>query len=480
MRRVALLCVVGLALPAAAQPEPPPPKKLTVSPAAEPRPARKFEFLPPLSRRTPGNAALSYNRAFSARPSWPADPMKSREQDKKVEQWWNAPVDQLPAKDVREFLAAYSRVFEEVERAATRESCDWEMTERLRTSGIGTVIDEVQPSREVTRVLALRIKLELAENRFQDAARSLQTGFQMTRHVGEAPTLIQMLVGLALSAIYLERVEEMIARPGSPNLYWALTGLPRPFINPRAPFEGEEMVFETMFPGFEKLNRGPLSNEEAYRIVDETLGRLQPLTKDEPGGSAAAFIGKLGLAGYVAFNSAAAKKELVDRGRAPKDVDAMAPAQAVMLNSLERYREVRDEQWKWVGLPYPEAAPGLAKATGRLKEARTKHPNDIFLTMFGLLLPATEKVFVASVRVERRFAALRAIEAVRMHAAANGGRPPASLDAITLVPVPLDPFTGKPFAYAAKDGGFTLTGPTPPGEQPNLNNTLGYEVTLRK
>ena len=62
-----------------------------------------------------------------------------------------------------------------------------------------------------------------------------------------------------------------------------------------------------------------------------------------------------------------------------------------------------------------------------------------------------------------RDSASRAVEAVRLHAAANGARMPATLDAVKVVPVPLDPVTGAPFPYA-RDGetaALSREGPRP-------------------
>jgi hypothetical protein len=70
------------------------------------------------------------------------------------------------------------------------------------------------------------------------------------------------------------------------------------------------------------------------------------------------------------------------------------------------------------------------------------------------------KVQNASARQERRFAALRVIEALRLHAAANGGNLPDKLDAITEVPLPIDPITGKPFEYTRTDDQAVLLGPS--------------------
>jgi hypothetical protein len=102
------------------------------------------------------------------------------------------------------------------------------------------------------------------------------------------------------------------------------------------------------------------------------------------------------------------------------------------------------------------------------------------LPLAALLLPAVQKVFTARARTDRRFAALRCVEAVRLYAAAHGGKLPASLADVKEVPVPDDPVTGKPFAYRVREGVATLEGPPPDGEQAYVGNTLKYELVVEK
>jgi hypothetical protein len=85
----------------------------------------------------------------------------------------------------------------------------------------------------------------------------------------------------------------------------------------------------------------------------------------------------------------------------------------------------------------------------------------------------------ASARLDRRIAALRCIEAIRLHAAAHEGKLPARLGDITEVPVPVDPMTGKEFEYTVAGDKATLHGPpTDPGKSPHLS--LKYELSLQR
>ena len=87
------------------------------------------------------------------------------------------------------------------------------------------------------------------------------------------------------------------------------------------------------------------------------------------------------------------------------------------------------------------------------------------------------KVLQSRTRMQQRVEYLRVIEAIRLYAFDNEGKLPATLDAI-LLPIPLDPVTGKPFSYAVKADTATLTGGHPsPG---NAATNRVYEIRIRK
>ena len=74
--------------------------------------------------------------------------------------------------------------------------------------------------------------------------------------------------------------------------------------------------------------------------------------------------------------------------------------------------------------------------------------------------------------------ALRAVEAVRMHAATHDGALPASLDEVAIVPVPSDLVTGGPFGYELTAVGARLWAPPTSDLQPQT--AIRYELTIRK
>ena len=127
-------------------------------------------------------------------------------------------------------------------------------------------------------------------------------------------------------------------------------------------------------------------------------------------------------------------------------------------------------------------APAVQVPRPRLRQANEALRADSSqgASPFLNLLPAVEKVHEASVRLERRIAALRCLEGVRLHADANNGKLPATLADVHLVPVPSDPATSKQFLYRADGDRVTLRDPPFDDQQPALSTPLHYEMTFRR
>lgn len=453
---------------------------LTVSPAAAPVPALKYELLTRLRDRVPGNAALDYYRSAALRPNWPRDPEESRKQDEMVSKWEEAPVEKLPVAEVKKFLAGYDAAFRALDRAALCERCEWELNRQPSATVVMDMLPEVQRYRELTRFNRLRVRLDLAENDFDGAIRALQGGMRLGKDVAEGPTMIHMLVGIALVAVHTGGAEDWVRRPGSPNLYWALATLPRPFIDPRPALEGEARLSTSLFAGLKELEAGPVPADQANRVLEAMIDTLRKYAGPEDQADAlAAGINKLGVAAYTALYAADAKKQLVELGRPAAEVEKMPPAQVVVLRAAAVFRTLSDDQYKCFHLPHAAAVAELNRVRDRALKMTAGAGTDPLVRMYAMTAPAIEKVYHAFARTDRRLAGLQVVEAVRMHAAANGGKPPKALSDITLVPVPGDPHTGKPFEYAADGQSFSVHAPPPPGWQPSAPWTFRYEVTVR-
>jgi hypothetical protein len=442
-------------------------RKLTIGPAAAPEPALRYKLLPEVRDTTPGNAALLYDRAFA--PEWSSHVHSNKDLQKAIEEALDkSPAEVNATADLR-FIRDW-QLLKEVDRAARRDYCDWELVPRVREDGISLLLPDVQGMREFARYLKVRAKLELADRQFDRAAYTMQTGFQMGRHVGDAPTLIQALVGAAVTAVMLDEAEDWIKVPGSPNLYWALTSMPQPSVDLRKPFQGERLFMDNLFPGFREAlaarHATPLSAEQ-LRELTKKLGQL-----DREGAPAWAIMA------ITAKKYGPAKQYLKSHDWSADDVEALPAMQVVLLVEVADYDRLFDEMIKWQGQPYYLSRPGLDEAERQLKSeiGRSGSPS---LSIAGMLLPAVQRVHFAAARTDRNINLLRTVEALRLHLAAHGGLP-ATLADMTAVPVPVDPVTGKPFDYRVDGNTAVLTAPPPAGERPNAGNSRRYEITLAK
>jgi len=472
-----VLVVFLLSLPCCLAAEEEPPYRvvrLTVRPAATSTPALRYHLLPELRETRPGNAALLYYRSFA--PEWVT---YTRPKIAKKLGVLELKPGQAPPAEFRWVLTA--KFLEEVDRGARRAYCDWEMTERLREQGIALLLPDIQDMRQIARVLQLRARFEIFDGKPEQVQRTLQTGLMLGRHVSEGPTLIQSLVGNAITTIMLNEVEQWIGRPGAPNLYWPLTDLPRPYIDLRRPLQGEKLFLEQLLPGLRESAGGdrlePLPLEQLRKMPTHSIAELE-------GGGAGrsnAWEVSTGIALWVAGMYPTARQSLIARGRKPKEVDRLPMLQVVLLDELYAYDRLYDDMIKWYGLPYPEARRGLQKTEQEFRRLRvqTSQLNRAGI-LAGLLLPAITKVHFAGARVERHIDLLRCLEALRLHAAAHDGKLPDRLEDIKEVPIPQDPITGKPFAYTVKGNQATLYAPPPAGEQANQGNAVQFEITLAK
>ncbi|MFO0846344.1 MAG: hypothetical protein U0797_28870, partial [Gemmataceae bacterium] len=164
-------------------------------------------------------------------------------------------------------------------------------------------------------------------------------------------------------------------------------------------------------------------------------------------------------------------------GRPAAQVAKMPPAEVLLRYFSLYYHEYRDEVYKGTYLPYLQARPVFLEADKRLKELTGPDATEA-ARLPAALLPAIAKVQLAQARLERKLAALRVIEALRMHAAATGGTLPNRLADVKVVPVPNDPGTGQPFEYRLDGGIATITSRV--AGEPLATNGLRYRVTLRK
>jgi hypothetical protein len=210
--------------------------RLKVTPRAVPRPALKYQLLPEVAELNPGNAVQGYLKCFMEQNHF----FFNKEVDEAREKYQTMPLEALPLKELRGYGGVALR---QADLAARLETVDWQVLPQLKREGIRLLLPEVQQMRRLAAALKVRFRVEVAEGRFDEAVRTAKTMFALGRSLSEHPTIISGLVGLAISALTLGPLEEMVGQPGAPNLFWALTTLPNPLIDLRKGAQGERVLF---------------------------------------------------------------------------------------------------------------------------------------------------------------------------------------------------------------------------------------------
>jgi hypothetical protein len=442
--------------------------KLTLHPGKAPVPVLKYRLLPELKDRTPGNAALLYQRAHS--PEW----LTHRRQPdyNQMTEWLNVPLKELQ-RDKLKWLLRYGPL-QEIDLAARREQCDWEMTWHLRNEGFMTLMPDIQGFRDFATLLALRARLEMAEGKSDKAIHTFQTGFSLARDLGRGPTLINALVGIAVGHNMVRQVETFIQMPEAPNMYWALTTLPRPLVGLRKGIEGEKLMVLAEFPDMEKIEKQPLSQDQLVAMAETMAGYRFPGTVKSlaPAWEKRAAITALALKMYPQ-----AKRALIAQGRSRKEVEALPVLQVVLIDAFRKFRRIQDDIFKWDFVPYWQAREGIAR-TG--VEARKARESLFVFPHFLDFLPSMQRLYFSPVRLDRKIAALRCVEAIRLYAASHAGKLPRALKDIDEVPIPLDPATGNDFEYKTDGNKAVVSAPPPGGKQRIADDALRYEVTITK
>jgi len=426
---------------------------VTIHPASVPRPALKYHLLPTFLESTPGDAVPCYFKALmlhveisSAIENKALHNKRSSSELAEAWNWLATPLDKLPRDRVRKLVDAFGGdVRELLELAVRREHCNWDPP--VRHGRVAEIpLPEVQRFRQLGCIVALRARLQIAEGRYKEAIASLQTGYGMARQVNEQPVLISGLIATVITQMMNDQLLTLCQQPGAPNLYWSIAEIPSPWIDREKSLGAEYDALYLQWPELQGLRHAQYTPEQwnlvlrkaASEMVRFEIEDCQSRMSDK---ERAAKIDAMIV--HALDGVSRAKAEMLAAGYTHKELDAMPPAQIVMLYSLDTYDAIRDEILKWWHLPYAQGADGMVRAEHEIPSATKKE----LVPMASTILPLVSPASFAFARMDRALAAMRCIEALRLYAAAHDGELPATLDDIKEVPIPLNPVTGKPFGY---------------------------------
>lgn len=427
-------------------------------------PVLRNRILPQLEEISTGNAAVHYATAFA--PDSISFTRAEKDFSDRLQKWLTCPLPEL-ATVKSTILQPRFFPLAELERGARKSHCDWQMKERLN-DGIGTLMPDLQGFRMLANFMRVRARWHLANNRPEEALRDVRTILVFGRHISEGPTLIQYLVGVAVCQVGFTTLHDYMAHDDGANLFWSLAYTPHRFLPFMNALEGERIFIGAEFPGLERDK--PITQEKAAELsrrFDKLMGLVSEGEREGP----SKVMPLLGVASYTDSKAYLAEKLKLD----PHVVGRMPVAQVVLIRQLDEYERARDEIFKAAMLPVPQAVAVMRQENEKWKApALSQGPHALMRN----LLPAIDRVTLAHHRADRAIGALMVIEALRHHFA-KAGKLPERLEE-TGLPLPVDPYTLKPFRYTRlKDAECVIEGLPPEGGKPNPADSIRYEVKVR-
>lgn len=443
--------------------------EITVTPATEPVPAFRYDFLP--RQEEVGDAVVHYYRALALYNHHMDETERDAENSKAqpVTKEGEEPLSisqqiavfdgdiQSMSPELRMFIEddIVYQIMEELDFAARRKNCEWNLRIKERRDPYLLALPDVQEFRALAQFVRLLAMHKMAGGDYEEACTTIGRGYALGRGLTKCDTLIHGLVGAGVIGLMDTTVLEMSQHPDAPNFYWAVTSLPRPLFDLQAGILSEIHMVDQLLPEFDEVTNQDRTpeywNMALRKSAEELLDSLHIGDRKDREFRSQATITALSAISYPRARKTLAEME----GLTEAEIDQMPTGQIIGLyvsRSLER--RFIDEMRKRESLSASERA-----------RYSKRHPfddrlaqEDWLLRMFSVGMPAWHAVTNIPVRHEQQVARQRVIEAIRLYAAANEGQLPESLDELDeTAPVPVDPVTQKPFDYAIEDGKGVLS-----------------------
>jgi hypothetical protein len=222
MKRIIIISIVSLLLasPAHAYQELPW-TELILHPVKATDAARKLRLLPTTEEQTDTDAFPLYQKAIESLPdNFP---------QQQFSDWRKLPPDQLPVEQVEAEIKKLQPTMDLVSRAARSKHCNWPFIKPEQAQQ--QLMNDLSKYRQICSVLNVQANLQIAQGQFDSAIKTITTGLTMAKHLGDAPTLIQGMVGISIATLNVNMIEQFIQTNNTPSLYWALENLPQPLVD---------------------------------------------------------------------------------------------------------------------------------------------------------------------------------------------------------------------------------------------------------
>ncbi len=445
-------------------------RAMSVEAAAEPSPVLRLTLRLREFEKLSGNAAVDYLRAASIVPS-------RSDQANRVSDLARVASDPAHHAEIRDLLKVHlDPAWPVLLEAARRDQTQWASPPKR----LDYLLPDLARYRHITRLLRLRAAYMIATGRHDDAFETARVMIEMGRRVGQGPTLIDRLVGVAIVASGLETLMELSTTPGAPNLYWALTDLPSPVVDMTEAIRLELGFIDRAVPELREIESGRLSPESALTVWTRISDVYTEALPDADKGSRRQEA-RLGLGVMNAMLFPEAARWMQSTGKTPEQIAALPVSYVTLRYAIASYRERNDRLLAAASLP-PAQARAILDSTVQPASSRA----NLLAGLSDILQPALGRTISIHQHIARQVAMLRTVELLRLHAASTGSLP-ATLEEIRVAPIPENPETGRPFDYVLKDGVGIITAiasdthppGAPAGEKDTRPPLSEMRVTLR-
>ena len=186
----------------------------------------KYSLVISAAEQKTGDGASFYNKAVEALPK-----------DLDMNKVWDCtqvPLSKMSQADAGAIVQQAQATLQLVNQGAQCRSCDWPPFDP------NALPTNLAAYRQLAALVCVKARLEIVKSQYSEALSTLRAGMTAASHIGNAPSIVQSLVGIAMARMMLQQVEDIAQMPNSPNLYAAPKALPSPLIDVNVPIANEQ------------------------------------------------------------------------------------------------------------------------------------------------------------------------------------------------------------------------------------------------
>lgn len=429
---------------------------LTVTPAVPKEPYFIDDFIWPRSEVRDSNAAFDYYRAMLMAC------LEKNDQEEEADLLSMTPLATLDIEKAKKLVAPFDLMFRYLERASRNTYCQWQYRFYDTENPISELVPEAKKMSVMSRFLAVKARVALAEKRYGDAMRLLRIGFSMARHEAESGEIyISVLNAVQIQHQMLAVLRDGSRLPDTPNVFWPLKELYRFTPLSVTVHRNENDVLFCYFPEAPELykRRETLGDAQWREAADRFVETCQNMaawdifggweTTDAEGKKVNEFNATFGEKDRDKLLTALepiAREGLSRYGYSAEQIEKMPRDKAVALDFLHALVMQRAENTRRSSLTFEQEKRELEKSD------LDKTPENLIDRFAWSFQSSMLSVKRAMARADWMTDMALFTEALRWYAAIHEGSLPRTMTDFGDIPVPENnPVTNKPYTFRVEN-----------------------------